>query len=108
MARAIVVNGNTTSGDVQFAGSYLLTGNYMLSDNNFRPFVGVGAGLFTVASTGFSGVGGQTVNGSIAAGNVFGGMARVGFKAGHFLLGIEYNLVPNTSSALFDSNRAFS
>lgn len=104
MARAIVVNGNTTSGDLQFAASYLLTGNYMLSTNNFRPFVGLGAGLFTVASTGFSENGGQSTNGTIAAGNVFGGMARVGFKAGHFLLGVEYNLVPNTTSALFDSN----
>ncbi|MEZ0486988.1 hypothetical protein [Fibrella aquatica] len=104
MARNVVANGNTTSGDVQLAGSYILTGNYMLSTNNFRPFVGVGAGLYSVASTGFSESGGQSSNGSIAAGNVFGGMARVGFKAGHFLLGLEYNLVPNTNSIVFDSD----
>ncbi|ADB39963.1 hypothetical protein [Spirosoma linguale] len=107
MARSVVANGNTTSGDVKFSGSYILTGNYMLSDNNFRPFVGIGAGLFGVGSTGFTVVGSgsnaQSTNGSISAGNVFGGMARVGFKAGHFVLGIEYNLIPNTKSVVYNS-----
>ncbi len=106
MARNVVVNGNTTSGNVQGAYSYLLTGNYMLSNQNFRPFVGIGAGLYGIASTSFTATGSgsntQSNNGSIAAGTVFGGMARVGFKTGHFVLGVEYNLVPNTNSLLLD------
>ena len=103
MARNVVVNGNSTSGDAKFAGSYLLTGNYMLSTENFRPFIGIGAGLFGVGSTGVVvNSGGQDYNGTISAGNVFGGMARVGFKSGHFVLGVEYNLVPNTSSIVYD------
>lgn len=108
MARDVVVNGNTSSGNAQGASSFILTGNYMLSTNNFRPFVGIGAGLYTTASTGVTVVGSgpnsQSTNGTIAAGNVFGGMARVGFKTGHFLLGLEYNLIPNTNSIVFDSN----
>lgn len=108
MARNVVANGNTTSGDVKFSGSYILTGNYMLSDAGFRPFVGIGAGLFGVGSTGVTVVGSgsssTSYNGNISAGNVFGGMARVGFKTGHFVLGVEYNLIPNTSSIVYDNN----
>ncbi|MEZ0543011.1 hypothetical protein [Fibrella arboris] len=106
MARNVIANGNTTSGDIKFSGSYILTGNYMLSTSGFRPFVGIGAGLFGVGSTGVTVVGSgsssTSYNGSISAGNVFGGMARVGFKAGHFVLGVEYNLIPTTNSVVYD------
>lgn len=104
MAREVVYNGNTTSGNATGAASYLLTGNYLLSDGNFRPFVGVGAGLYSIAGTSFVANGNQGTNGEIQAGTSFGGMARVGFKAGHFVLGVEYNLVPNTTSAVFNSD----
>ena len=107
MARATTVNGVTSTGNVQGAGSYLLTGNYMLSTNNFRPFIGIGAGLFSIASTAVtvtgSGSSSQTSNGEIAAGSIFGGMVRAGFKTGHFVLGLEYNLIPATNSVLLDS-----
>jgi hypothetical protein len=104
MARAVVVNGNDFAGDVSFAGSYLLTGNYMLSTNNFRPFVGAGVGLFGIASTSAISINGQTLNGDITAGNVFGGMVRAGFKTGHFVLGLEYNLIPASDVRLLDSS----
>lgn len=104
MARSVVYNGNTTSGNATGAGSYLLTGNYLLSDNNFRPFIGVGAGLYQIAGTSFVTDGTNSTNGEIQAGNAFGGMIRAGFKAGHFVLGVEYNLVPSTTTALYDSN----
>ncbi|MBO0940036.1 hypothetical protein J2I47_26055 [Fibrella sp. HMF5335] len=106
MARNVVVNGNTSSGDAQFASSFILTGNYMFSDEGFRPFVGIGAGIYGVAGTGFtatSGTGGTATNGNIAAASVFGGMGRVGFKTGHFVLGVEYNLIPNSNSVVYDS-----
>ena len=107
MARNVVVNGNTSSGSAQGAASYILTGNYTFSDEGFRPFVGIGAGLFGIAGTGFtatSGTGGTATNGNINAATVFGGMARVGFKTGHFVLGVEYNLIPNSNSVVYDSN----
>ncbi len=107
MARDLVVNGNTSSGNAQGAFSYVLTGNYMFSDEGFRPFVGIGAGLFGIAGTAFSatsGTGGTSTNGNINAASVFGGMGRVGFKTGHFVLGVEYNLIPNSNSVVYDSN----
>jgi hypothetical protein len=104
MARAVVLNGDDFAGDVSFAGSYLLTGNYMLSTNNFRPFVGAGVGLFGIASASALTIGGQNYNSEIAAGNVFGGMVRAGFKTGHFVLGLEYNLIPASNVRLLDSS----
>ncbi|MBO0931146.1 hypothetical protein [Fibrella aquatilis] len=107
MARDLTVNGNTSSGNAQGAFSYILTGNYMLSDEGFRPFVGIGAGIYGIAGTGFtatSGTGGSTTNGNINAASVFGGMGRVGFKTGHFVLGVEYNFIPNSNSIVYDSN----
>ncbi|MBO0950222.1 hypothetical protein [Fibrella forsythiae] len=108
MARNVIVNGNTTSGNAQFASSFILTGNYMLSTSGFRPFVGIGVGGYGVGSTGFTYVGsgsnGQSSNGTISAGTVFGGMARVGFKTGHFVLGVEYNLIPSSNAAVFDNS----
>ena len=107
MARDLVVNGNTSSGNAQGAFSYVLTGNYMFSDEGFRPFVGIGAGLFGIAGTAFSatsGTGGTSTNGNINAASVFGGMGRIGFKTGHFVLGVEYNLIPNSNSVVYDSN----
>ena len=103
MARSVEVNNSVSTGTAQAAGSYVLTGNYMLSENNFRPFVGVGLGLFGTASSEFVATSSRSANGSVAAGNVLGGMVRGGFKAGHFVLALEYNIVPNSSSLLLDS-----
>src|SRR5690242_20431543 len=51
MARAQVVDGEAMSADVKAAGSYLATADYYFTDNyNFRPFGGIGAGIFTLAS----------------------------------------------------------
>ena len=98
MARAYTINGEDGSGEIKGAASYLLTGNYLLSDNNFRPFIGAGVGLFSVGSTGFQVTNGTgSADGGLSGGNKFGGMVRAGFKAGHFALGVEYNLVPKTS-----------
>ena len=98
MARAFTINGEDAEGELKGSSSFVLTGTYLLSDNNFRPYVGVGAGLFSTASTGVTVSGGQgTTNGDVAAGSKFDGLVRAGFKAGHFNLGIEYNLIPATT-----------
>lgn len=101
MARAYTINGQDADGELKAASSFLLTGTYLLSDNNFRPYVGAGAGLFTTAATGFTISDGQgNTDGDIAAGNKFGGMVRAGFKAGHFNFGLEYNLIPKTTGII--------
>lgn len=93
MGRVVEVAGLATDTELKFAGSYVLTGTYMLTTTDFRPYVGVGAGLFSTGGLSFSesssNVGGE-------AARKLGVMGRVGFKYGHFNLGIEYNYVPST------------
>ncbi|GAB3508508.1 hypothetical protein GCM10027341_44400 [Spirosoma knui] len=101
MARAYTINGQDADGELKAASSFVLTGTYLISTNNFRPYVGVGAGLFSTAATGFTVTGGQgTTDGDIAAGTKFGGLVRAGFKAGHFNFGLEYNLIPKTTGII--------
>jgi hypothetical protein len=83
--------------DVKASSSYLLTGDYYFTGNySFRPFGGIGAGIYSIAAAQVAtdGNGNATTIGS--AGNKFGGLVRAGFEAGHFRLGLEYNLVPKT------------
>ena len=93
-------NGNAMNTKVKAAGSYLATGDYYFTNNYaFRPFAGAGAGIFSLA--------GIEVNSSsenISGGSKFGGMVRAGIEAGHFRLGLEYNIVPKTTFEGYDSN----
>ncbi|MFN8244845.1 MAG: OmpW family outer membrane protein [Ferruginibacter sp.] len=69
--------------------SYLLTGDYYFNNNKFRPFGGLGAGLFTFAS-----VDTNTASAAdVPIDSKFGFMARAGFEYGHLRLGLEYNFV---------------
>jgi outer membrane protein W len=109
VAQSVNVSGSGSNANgtaqVKAFGSYLLTGNYLFSTNNFRPYLGAGLGLYSVAGTDVTIVngtaGGQNV--AVQASSIFGGMIRAGFKASHFNFGVEYNLVPNTKS-VFGTN----
>lgn len=76
------------------AGSYLATGDYYFSNNNLRPFVGAGAGIFTTA-----GVQLESENPNVASASKFGGMFRGGIEYKHARFGLEYNLVGKTTVA---------
>ena len=93
-------NGNAMNTKVKAAGSYLATGDYYFTNNYaLRPFAGAGAGIFSLA--------GIEVNSSsenISGGSKFGGMVRAGIEAGHFRLGLEYNIVPKTTFEGYDSD----
>jgi hypothetical protein len=93
--KAYTLNNEQGETTLKGASSYLITGNYLLSDTDFRPFIGAGAGVFSILSVNLSDNGGS-VNGGISGGTKFGAMVRAGFKARHFVLGAEYNLVPKT------------
>ena len=101
VARAFSFNNQTGDAEVKGLGSYLLTGNYFFSTENFRPYVGIGAGLYNVAGTTV-----RVTNGTanddytVQAESKFGFMGRAGFKAGHFNLSVEYNAIPKSSSKL--------
>ncbi len=92
--------GDPLETDVKASGSYLATCDYYLMNNySFRPFVGGGAGIFSIA-----GAETNSTTGGVSAGSKFGGMIRAGFEASHFRMGIEYNIVPKTTFSGYDSN----
>lgn len=92
--------GYPNEASVKAAGSYLLTGDYYFSDNySFRPFGGIGAGIFSLASAEVT-----STSEAVSGGSKFGGMIRGGFEMKHFRLGIEYNIVPKTNIIGFDSD----
>jgi len=85
-------DGNATDGAVKASGSYLATADYYLRSNySFRPFVGAGMGIYSIAAAEIN-----SSAESISSGSKFGGMIRAGVELSHFRLGLEYNLVPQT------------
>ncbi|WP_019987279.1 outer membrane beta-barrel protein [Rudanella lutea] len=93
MARAAEIAGEMADSEISISSSYVLTGTYMLTNTYFRPYVGIGGGLYSVGSLSFSE---NSSDLGVGASRKLGAMARVGFKLGHFNMGVEYNLVPTT------------
>ncbi|RYY23102.1 MAG: hypothetical protein EOO04_14760 [Chitinophagaceae bacterium] len=80
--------------EVKASGSYLATADYYFTDNySFRPFVGAGGGLYSLAATTVNEYEDE-YNGD--AKTKFGGMVRGGLETRHFRFGVEYNIVPAT------------
>lgn len=103
MARGFADNtGQVAKMEVKAAGSYLITGDYYLTENTVRPFAGIGAGLYSLAAAS-AGTSGE----SVGSGSKFGGLARLGVELGHFRMGLEYNLVPATKIAVYDGNSTY-
>lgn len=86
----------TTSGNasVKAAVSYIVTGDYYFSDNNTRPFLGAGAGIFQTKGIAVSST---SANPNIGEGSKFGGMIRGGMEYKHLRIGVEYNIVSKTT-----------
>ena len=100
MARGFQASdGFSTSADVAASASYLLTSDYYYTNLSFRPFTGVGVGMYSFAS---ASVNNQGVGGS--SGARFGTMVRSGFEAGHFRMAFEYNIVGKTSQTTVDGS----
>ncbi len=85
------------NGNAKANYSYLATGDYYFSNKRFRPFGGIGAGIFTFASLDASSAGSID---NIPISSKFGFMARTGFEYGHLRLGVEYNFVGDKSGYL--------
>ena len=89
---------------VSASGSYTLNGQYYFNNNDFRPFVGLGAGLFNNASVSVSvdvnGVG--TVAADFDPSASIGFYPRLGFDYGHFNFIFDYNIIPATDEVEFD------
>jgi len=87
-------------------GSYLATSDYYFNNADFRPFAGLGLGIFTPSDYRITSDG--NVYKDAKAGIKFGGMARGGFEYKHFRLGLEYNLVSSTNMPPAVKNSYFS
>lgn len=88
--------GVTTSLSVSAVGSYTLSGQYYFGAGTFRPFVGAGIGVFTVAAA-TADIAGSSVQLSASSSSI-GFYPRVGFDLGHFNVSLDYNIVPEQSS----------
>jgi hypothetical protein len=96
MARSI----DGVTGSVSGNGSYTVNGQYYLGDGNFRPYVGLGMGIFTIASVSISAAAGE-----VAAGSKIGFYPRIGFDLGHFNVNLDYNIIGATAESItFDGN----
>jgi Outer membrane protein beta-barrel domain len=107
-ARGTSISATSTSSsvdlDVAATGSYTVNGQYYFSNNTFRPFAGLGFGLYSLAavkastSTGTSGTSSSST--ISASASKFGFYPRIGFDAGHFTMQLEYNIIPSTKSEI--------
>jgi hypothetical protein len=86
---------NNVTGDASSNVSYTVNGQYYFNDHYVRPFVGLGFGLFSLASVKFN----TAVNPEsedVRAETRFGLYPRLGLDVGHFNLTLDYNIVPKT------------
>jgi len=87
--------------DVAGIGSYTLNGQYYFGTTDFRPFAGLGLGLYSLAEVKVdaSSSGGPSSATAAAAESKFGFYPRVGFDYHHFSMSADYNIVPPTKPA---------
>lgn len=64
--------------------SVSINGYYYFSNGKFRPYAGIGAGLYLIQTLGFFG---------ISLENKFGFYPRIGFDLGHFNFNIDYHII---------------
>ncbi|HEY4149562.1 MAG TPA: hypothetical protein VGM41_11560 [Chitinophagaceae bacterium] len=102
MARGYVSgDGSSASASVSAAASYIATSDYYYTNSFFRPFSGVGLGLYRFASASIDNSGNDV---GTAAGSKFGTMVRSGFELGHFRFAVEYNIIGKNTQTYIDGS----
>ena len=97
MTRALEgVANSDVSGEASSLASFTLNAQYYFNNNEVRPFVGAGVGLFSMAAVEFNTAAGTPEADEIGAETRFGFYPRIGIDAGHFNLTLDYNVVPPT------------
>ena len=98
MIRDIENNGQSSTAKISANGSYVGTYDYYFngSGKSFVPYVGAGAGYYTIANVEFDTDANNDEIGLDANGKM-GGLFRAGFEWGKFRMGLEYNLVPKST-----------
>ena len=84
------------STEVKANGSYLVTGDYHFTTNKFRPFGGLGLGVYSIAGASVD-YNSTYEDISVDAQNNFGFMLRAGFDVSHIRLAAEYNFAGKDS-----------
>lgn len=90
------VNNRDVSGDASSVASYTLNTQYYFNNENVRPFVGAGVGLFSMAAMEFNTAANDPGADEIGTETRFGFYPRIGLDAGHFTITLDYNFVPPT------------
>lgn len=90
------VNQSDVEGDASSVASYTLNSQYYFNNENVRPFVGAGIGLFSLAAVEFNTAANDPSADEVGAETRFGFYPRIGVDAGHFTLTLDYNFVPPT------------
>ncbi len=78
-------------------GSYTANGQYYLTSSTVRPYVGIGLGVFTLAS-----VSASDANAEVGGGAELGFYPRLGVDIGHFNINIDYNIISSSESVVAD------
>jgi outer membrane protein W len=96
--RDINDSGSTTSAKVAANGSYVATYDYYFNGagKSFVPYIGAGAGYYSIANVEFDDTD-NSDNVMVDATGKMGGLVRGGFEWGKFRMGLEYNLVPEST-----------
>lgn len=101
------VSADGSAAEVKGLGSYTVNGQYYLNNESFRPFFGLGFGLFSMASSAASITSGGGGSVSATVDNKIGLYPRIGFDLGHFTMSLDYNLVPkSTQTFIFSDNQS--
>jgi outer membrane protein W len=93
-------NGLTSSANISASGSYVGTYDYYFnkSGSSFVPYVGGGVGYFSIANIELDNdFDGSTTEIAVDSNGKVGGLVRGGFEWGKFRMGVEYNLIPDSS-----------
>jgi outer membrane protein W len=98
IVRDINDSGSTTSAKVAANGSYVATYDYYFNGagKSFVPYIGAGTGYYSIANVEFDDTD-NSDNVMVDATGKMGGLIRGGFEWGKFRMGLEYNLVPEST-----------
>jgi hypothetical protein len=98
MVRGLEGSGNDdVQGDASSVASYTLNSHYYFNNNDVRPFIGAGFGLYTLAAAKFDTRSNNDPGlNDIGAETRFGFYPKIGIDAKHFNLTLDYNVIPPT------------
>jgi hypothetical protein len=90
------VTNRDITGDASSVASFTLNGQYYFNNNEVRPFIGAGVGLFSLAGVKFNTAASDPGADDVGVETRFGFYPRLGLDVGHFNLVLDYNIVPPT------------